>query len=77
MAKGQKAVPVDEYTYKLLQRAVDEGKASNLADAILRAISAYLDVPYKSKKERKMEQDVLAVMELGEKAVKNTADKRR
>ena len=70
MAKGQKAVPIDEHTYNLLQQAVNEGRASNLADAILHGISAYLGIRYKSPQERKMEQDLDYVQGLGKKAIK-------
>lgn len=70
MARGQKAVPIDEYTYGLLQQIVGQGKASNLADAILKSASAYLGIRYKSREERKMEQDLSTVLELGKKATK-------
>lgn len=74
MAKGQKAVPIDEYIYNLLKQAVDEGRASNLADAIRRSISKYLDVPYKSKEELKAEQDLTRIQELGKKVTRYNSD---
>lgn len=70
MAKGQKAVPVDGYTYNLLQQAVDDGIADNLADAILHGISSYLGVTYKSRKERKLEQEAARIQQLATEAGK-------
>jgi len=70
MAKGQKAVPIDGYTYRLLQQAVNSGRASTLADAIRRSISKYLNVPYKSKEHLRMEQDLAHIQELAKKATK-------
>jgi len=68
MAKGQKAVPIDEYVYSLLQRIVDEGKAHNLADAIHKSVTSYLGIRYKSPQERKLEQERDRILELGKKA---------
>ncbi|GAI22262.1 unnamed protein product [marine sediment metagenome] len=64
MAKGQKHIIIDEYTYDLLQRAVNEGRGSNIDDAIRRSISKYLGIPYKSKRHIKIEQDLARVQEL-------------
>ena len=64
MAKGQKYIVVDDYTLGLLQKIVDQGKASNLSNAIGKSAAAFIGVPYKSREERKMEQDLARVIEL-------------
>lgn len=70
MAKGQKHIVIDEYTYNLLQRAVSDGRASSVDDAIRRSVSKYLGVPYKSKGHIKIEQDLARVQELAKKVTK-------
>lgn len=70
MVKGQKYITIDEYTQGLLRQAVEQGKASDPTDAIRRSISKYLGVPYKSKEELKIEQDLAHVQELAKKARK-------
>lgn len=65
MSKGQKHIIIDGYTHDLLQQAVDSGKASDIADAVLHGISDYLCIRYKSSKERKLEQEASRIQKLG------------
>jgi len=64
VAKGQKYIIVDEYTVELLQEVVNQGKASDLSDAVGKSAANYLGIHYKSKEERKMEQDLARVHKL-------------
>lgn len=43
---GYKPVQIPEPIYNLLQRAIDEHKATNLSDAVNHGICAYLGVTY-------------------------------
>lgn len=64
MAKGQKYIIVDDYTLGLLQKIVDQGKAGDLSNAIGKSAAAFIGIPYKSRDERKMEQDLAHVQKL-------------
>jgi len=70
MAKGQKHIVIEQYTYDLLQQAVNKGKASNIDDAVRRSVSKYLGISYKSKEHIKIEQDLDRIQELAKKATK-------
>jgi len=61
---------VDDYTHELVQKIIKKGLASNSADAVNKALAKYLGVPYKSREERKMEQDLARIQELAKKATK-------
>jgi len=65
-----KPIRVDDYTHELIQRVINKGLASNSADAINKALAKYLGIRYKSREERKMEQDLAHVLELSKKASK-------
>jgi len=61
---------VDEYTYGLVERAVSEGKASSMVEAVGKAMSDLLGIPHKTVAELKLEKDLARVLELGKKATK-------
>ncbi|MBA7499338.1 hypothetical protein ES704_02078 [subsurface metagenome] len=63
-------IRVDDYTHKLVQEVIRKGLASNSADAVDKALASYLGIHYKSREERKMEQDLSRVQELAKKASK-------
>jgi len=65
MSKGNKYIVVDEYTVDLLQQVVNQGKASNLSEAVGKSAASYLGIRYKSKEERRLEQDAAHTMEMG------------
>ncbi len=65
MTKGQKYIIVDSYSHELLQEIIKQGKASDLVSAIGKSAAAYLGITYKSKEERRLEQEAAHVMELG------------
>jgi len=65
MSKGQKYIIIDGYANELLQEIIKQGKASNLPEAVEKSAAAYLGIRYKSKEERKLEQDLAHVQELG------------
>lgn len=70
MAKDQKHIIIDGYTADLLQQIVDQGKAGNVSDAVGKSAASYLGIRYKSKEERKLEQERDRILELGKKATK-------
>lgn len=65
-----KPIRVDDYTYELVQEVIKKGLASNSADAINNALANYLGIHYKSREERRMEQDLARVQQLGKMARK-------
>lgn len=65
-----KPIRVDDYTYELVQEVVKRGLASNFTDAVNKALANYLGIHYKPRQERKLEQDLSTVLELGKKATK-------
>jgi len=65
-----KHIRIDGYTYSLLQRAVEEGRAASLVDAVNRGACSLLGIRYKSTAEVKMEQEAALVQELSKKAMK-------
>jgi len=65
-----KPIRVDDYTHELIQMVINKGLASNSADAINKALAKYLGIRYKSREERKMEQDLDRIQELAKKASK-------
>lgn len=65
-----KTIRVDDYTHELVQEIIKRGLAGNSTDAVNKALASYLGIPYKSRDERKMEQDLTEVIELGKKAIK-------
>ena len=70
MAKDQKYIMVDTYTADLLEQVVSKGKAGNIAEAVGKSVADYLGVRYKSREERKLEQERDRILELGKKAAK-------
>ncbi len=70
MAKRQRYIIIDNYTNGLLEEIVNQGRASNPADAVGKSAAAYLGIHYKSKEERKLEQDATRIQELGRRATK-------
>ena len=69
MSKGQRYIIVDEYAVGLLQQIVDQGKAGDLSDAVCKSAASYLLIRYKSKQERKLEQELAHIQELGKRAM--------
>lgn len=65
-----KQIRVDDYTHELIQKVIKRGMAGNSTDAVNKALANYLGIRYKSREERKMEQNLTTVMELGKKATK-------
>ena len=65
-----KVIRVDDYTYDLAKKVVQLGKASNFANAIDKALASYLDIPYKSRQERQLEETVAHLHELAKMAAK-------
>ena len=65
MAKGQTHIVMDNYIADLLQQIVNQGKASNFPDVIGKLAAEYLGIHYKSKDERKLEQERDRILELG------------
>lgn len=60
---------LDEYTYSLVERAVSEGRAGSMVEAVGMSISTLLGIRYKPLQEFKMEQELARVRELSEKAM--------
>ena len=60
MAKGQKAVPVDDYIYQMLTEMVEKHMAKNLAEAIGKSAAKFLNRPYYTRKEIEFQQRMAA-----------------
>lgn len=70
MSKGQRYIIVDEYATALLQQIVDRGDATDLPEAVGISAATHLGIRYKSKQERKLEQDSARVAGSGKQVSK-------
>lgn len=63
-------IRVDDYTHELVREVLRKGLAGNSTDAVDKALANYLGIHYKSREERKMEQDLAHIHELAKRAEK-------